>query len=88
MGVGQVSEAMGHAAPHVAEASKLDIEPARIPQERMAEIIVMDPLHRLQAAIRVLAPVFNGIKRCGLGPHQQTQCILYADYKCADLAQV
>ena len=55
MGVGQVSEAMGHAAPHVEEASKLDIEPARIPHQRMAEMIVMDPLQRLQAAIRLLA---------------------------------
>ena len=43
---------MGHAAPHVAEAPKLDIEPAQIPRQRMAELIVMDRLQSLQAAIR------------------------------------
>ena len=52
MGVGQVSETMGHAAPHVAEAPRLDIERAQIPRQRMAELIVMDPLQSLLAAIR------------------------------------
>ena len=46
---------MGHAAPHVAEAPKLDIEPAQIPRQRMVGLIVMDPLRSLQAAIRDLA---------------------------------
>ena len=46
---------MGHAAPHVAEAQKLDIEPAQIPRQRMVGLIVMDPLRSLQAAIRVIA---------------------------------
>ena len=46
---------MGHAAPHVAEAQKLDIEPAQIPRQRMVGLIVMDPLRSLQAAIRDLA---------------------------------
>ena len=55
MGVGPVLEAMGHAAAHVAEAQKLDIEPAQIPRQRMVGLIVMDPLRSLQAAIRVFA---------------------------------
>ena len=55
MGVGPVSEAMGHAAAHVAEAQKLDIEPAQIPRQRMVGLIVMDPLRSLPAAIRVFA---------------------------------
>ena len=55
MGDGPVSEAMGHAAAHVAEAQKLDIEPAQIPRQRMVGLIVMDPLRSLQAAIRDLA---------------------------------
>ena len=55
MGAGQALEAMESAMPHVVEASKLDIEPAQIPRQRMAEMIAPDPLQSLQAAIRVLA---------------------------------
>ena len=55
MGAGQALEATEFAAPHVVEAPKLDIEPAQILRRPMAEMIAMDPLQRLQAAIRVLA---------------------------------
>ena len=51
MGVGQVSEAMSHAPPHVAEVANIDIEPAQIPRQRMAELTAMDPLQSIQAAI-------------------------------------
>ena len=54
MGAGQALEAMESAMPHVVEASKLDIEPAQIPRQRMAEMIALDPLQSLQAAIRLL----------------------------------
>jgi len=52
MGAGQILDAMGLAAPHVEEASKLDIEPAQIPRHQMAELIAMEPLQFSQAAIR------------------------------------
>ena len=55
MGAGQALKAMEFAVPHVAEAPKLDIEAAQIPRKRMAEIIALDPLHSLQAVMRLLA---------------------------------
>ena len=55
MGAGQTLEAMEFAVPRVAEAPKLDIEAAQIPQKGMEEMIALDPLHSLQAAIRLLA---------------------------------
>ena len=55
MGAGQTLETMEFAVPHVVEATKLDIEPAQILCLHMAEILAMDPLHSLQAAIRILA---------------------------------
>ena len=55
MGAGQALEATEVAAPHVVEAIKPDIEPVQILRRPMAEMIAMDPLQRLQAAIRVLA---------------------------------
>ena len=55
MGAGQTLETMEFAVPHVVEAPKLDIEAAQIPRQTMAEVIALDPLQGLQAAIRPLA---------------------------------
>ena len=55
MGAGQALEATAFAVSHVVEAPKLDIEAAQIPYQRMAEMIALDPLQSLQAAIRLLA---------------------------------
>ena len=59
MGAGQTLEAMEFAVPHVVEAPKLDIEAAQIPRQTMAEVIALDPLQGLQAAIRPLAVSFQ-----------------------------
>ena len=55
MGVGQALETMEFAVPHVVEAPKLDIEAAHNPRQGMAEMVALDPLKSLQAAIRLLA---------------------------------